>query len=180
MFKLTTVLFLFFAFILTRPEATLPGELLPPPGTIEFIGDAGSPNAFTFERWAFTKIENADDPKNIKVEAVFDVSSLKCDWKELERSVLKKKDYFFVRKFPEARLSIDGAAPMGDGKYKTQALLTLKGVSKEVELMFSLSGEGPYTVHAEGVIQRRMFKFKGDGPKEEVPVRVDAVLTTGQ
>ena len=149
------------------------------PGTIEFIGDAGSPNVMTFERWGFTRVENADTPENIQVEALFDVRTLKCDWKDLQNSLLKKKDYFFARKFPEASLLINGATAQEDGSYMTQAELTLKGVTQTVELNFTISEEKPHTVHAEGVVQRRLFKFTGDGPNDEVPVVVDAVLTTG-
>ena len=180
MFKLITTFTLVTAFLFLQPDTALLDQLPPAPGTIEFIGDAGTPNVFTFENWGFTQIENAGDPENIRVEAVFDVRSLQCDWKELEKNILKKKDYFFVRKFPEARLLIDGATAIEEGKYTTEALLTLKGISKKVTLVFTLSEEAPYTVHAEGVIQRRMFKFTGDGPKEEVPVKVDAVLEVGR
>ncbi|MCB0564551.1 MAG: YceI family protein [Phaeodactylibacter sp.] len=180
MFKLITTLTFVAAFLFLQPDTALLDELPTAPGTIEFIGDAGTPNVFTFENWGFTKIENAGDPENIRVEAVFDVRSLKCDWKELEESILKKKDYFFVKKFPEARLSINGAVATEEGKYTTEALLTLKGISKKVKLVFKISEEAPYTVHAEGVIQRRIFKFTGDGPEEEVPVKVDAVLEVGR
>ena len=180
MFKLITTFTLVTAFLFLQPDTALLDQLPPAPGTIEFIGDAGTPNVFTFENWGFTKIENAGDPENIRVEAVFDVRSLKCDWKELEESILKKKDYFFVKKFPEARLSINGAVATEEGKYTTEALLTLKGISKKVKLVFTISEEAPYTVHAEGVIQRRIFKFTGDGPEEEVPVKVDAVLEVGR
>ena len=176
MFKLITSITLITTFLFLQPDTAILDKLPAAPGTIEFIGDAGSPNVFTFENWGFTKIKNVDDPENIQIEAVFDVRSLKCDWKELEENIRKKKDYFFVKKFPEARLSIDGATARKDGKYTTEALLTLKGISKAVSLVFTISEKAPFTVQAEGVIQRRVFKFTGEGPKEEVPVRVDAVL----
>ncbi|MCB0548364.1 MAG: YceI family protein [Phaeodactylibacter sp.] len=176
MFKLINIFTLITAFFFLQPDTALLDNLPPAPGTIEFIGDAGSPNVFTFENWGFTRVENADDPENIKLEAVFDVRSLQCSWKDLEQSLLKKKDYFFVKKFPEARLSVDGATPLADGRYRTEATLTLKGTSRNVELVFTISEEAPYRVKAEGVVQRRLFKFSGNGPKDEVPVKVDAVL----
>ncbi|MCO6480910.1 MAG: YceI family protein [Phaeodactylibacter sp.] len=176
MFKLITACTLLATFLFLQPDTARLDQLPPPPGTVAFIGDAGSPNTFTFENWGFTRIENPDDPENIQVEAVFDIRSLKCDWKELEESIRDKKDYFFVRKFPEARLFIDGATPVADGQYTTEALLTLKGVTRKVELVFTITPEAPYTVHAEGVVLRRQFKFNGKGPRNEVPVTVDAVL----
>ncbi len=55
-------------------------------------------------------------------------------------------------------------------------MLTLKGISQPVTLTFTISEEAPYEIHAEGVIQRRNFRFTGNGPLDEVPVKVDAVL----
>lgn len=147
------------------------------PGTLTAIGNAGSDNVFTFERWHFSSIEMPDnDPAQIKAVIDIDISSVVCDWKDLEASVKSKKDYFFVRKFPSASVSIDGATLQEDGRYQTEALLTLKGVEKAVTLNFSITEEAPYTVVGEGVLMRREFKFKGDGPKEEVPIAFEAVL----
>jgi polyisoprenoid-binding protein YceI len=147
------------------------------PGTLTAIGDAGSPNVFTFERWHFSSIEMPDnDPSQIKAVIEIDISSAVCDWKDLEASIKKKKDYFFVRKFPSATVSIDGATLQEDGRYQTEALLNLKGIEKVVTLDFSITEEAPYTVIGEGVIMRREFNFKGDGPKEEVPIAFEAVL----
>lgn len=152
----------------------LPAEA---PGKIEFIGDAGGENIFTVKRWAFTEIESADNPEKIKIKAILDTRSIECAWKDLQEGVLKKKDYFYVKKFPEIIVSIDGATQNEDGSYTTQAELLIKGVSNSVPLQFTISEEAPYRVKAEGVIFRSEFKFKGDGPKEEVPVTIDAILS---
>ena len=146
------------------------------PGKIEFIGEAGGKNTFTIKKWAFTKIESVENPENIKVEAILDTRSIECEWKELQDGVLKKKGYFHVKKFPEILVSIDGATANGDGSFETQAKLTIKGVTNLVPLKFTISEQAPYRVQAEGVIYRSKFKFKGNGPKEEVPVKIDANL----
>lgn len=147
------------------------------PGTLTAIGDAGSPNIFTFERWHFATIEMPDnDPSQLKATVEIDVTSVVCDWKDLEASVKKKKSYFFTRKFPQAMVSFDGATLLEDGNYQTEALLSLKGIEKLITLTFSISEEAPYTVKGEGVIMRRNFNFSGDGPKDEVPIAFEAVL----
>lgn len=147
------------------------------PGTLTAIGDAGSPNVFTFERWHFANFEMPDgDPTQVKATIEIDVTSAICDWKDLQASVLKKKDYFFTRKFPTAQVNIDGASATEDGQYTTEALLTLKGIEKPVTLTFSISDEAPYTIEGEGVIMRRSFNFYGDGPKDEVPIAFTAVV----
>ncbi|MEL6650464.1 MAG: YceI family protein [Bacteroidota bacterium] len=144
------------------------------PGTIEFIGDAGSPNVMTFARWQFTRV---DLPQG-NVEAIdlaleINTSSMQTSWKDLEKSLKKKKDYFYIKKFPTATVEIKGAQALADGRYQTDAVLTLKGISKVVPLTFSIDGNH---VVGEGTIMRREFDFTGDGPKDEVPVSFDVYL----
>lgn len=147
------------------------------PGTLTVIGDAGSPNIFTFERWHFAEISMPDDdPTMIHAVVDIDLTSVVCDWKDLEASVKKKKDYFHNKKFPKAMVTINGATLQEDGSYETMALLALKGVEKEVSLNFTISKEKPYQIKGAGVMNRREFRFSGDGPKEEVPIAFEATL----
>lgn len=162
----------FFAF--TSIEIGTTGET---PGTIQAIGNAGSDQVFTFQKWQFTKSEMPENNiENISLEIEINTSSLTCDWKDLEQNVKKKKDYFFIKKFPKATVKIEGAEPLGDGKYRTNADLTLKGKTNPVELIFTISEEAPYQVKGEGVILRRKFGFSGNGPADEVPIMFDVVL----
>jgi len=147
------------------------------PGTLQFIGNAGGDNLFTFQKWQFTNVELPDDNfEKIKATVEINASSFTCDWKDLEVSVKKKKDYFFVKKFPSVNVVIDGAQKQKDGSYTTDASLTLKGVTKVVPLTFTVSETAPYQVKGAGVIMRNDFKFNGDGPSEEVPVKFDFTL----
>lgn len=147
------------------------------PGEIHFVGDAGSPTDFIFEKWDFTKVQIPEGRiEDMMIELQINTSSIRSDWKELEKSIRKKKDYFYVKKFPTATVAIKGAEKMEDGRYRTTARLSLKGVTKPVELTFTISEEPPYRVQGEGVIQRREFKFTGGGPRDEVPIRFDVVL----
>ncbi|MEM1120724.1 MAG: YceI family protein, partial [Bacteroidota bacterium] len=102
--------------------------------------------------------------------------SLTTDWKDLESNIRKKKDYFYVKKFPKATIEIDGATPTADGQYTTEAMLNLKGIRKPVTLTFTITDQAPYRVVGQGVIERKIFNFKGKGPKWEVPVNFDVVL----
>ena len=169
---LTLLVFTFFAF--TSIERSAPPS---PPGVIEVIGDAGSPNIFTFRDWSITSLEIPEDKiENISLTVEIKTGSLSCSWKDLEKNVKKKKDYFHVKKFPRATISINGAEARQDGSYKTSAMLTLKGFTKPVELTFTVTESSPYKVVGEGVIQRSQFGFTGGGPKEEVPVHFEVVL----
>lgn len=146
------------------------------PGTLSFTANAGSDQVFRVERWHFTEVVSADNPTEIKVKASLDISSIVCDWKELEASVKKKKDYFNVSKYQVATVEIEGARALEDGMYETDAMLTLKGISKVVPVQFTISPEAPYRIQATAVVKRKKFKFTGKGPKPEVPVSIDAVL----
>jgi polyisoprenoid-binding protein YceI len=168
----TLVALLFIAHI-ESPYVSFPEEA---PGTLTFIGNAGSDQVFTVERWKFSKVENAAQPESILVEAQLDITSIQCGWADLLKGVKKKKDYFYVKKFKTASVQIEGATANKDGSYSTDALLTLKGKTKKVPMTFTISEEAPYHIEAEGVVMRRKFGFTGGGPKDEVPVKVSADL----
>ncbi len=153
------------------------GERGASPGLIQAIGEAGSPQVFTFEKWEFTEASMAEgEVENIHLAIEINTSSLTCDWKDLQNNIRKKKDYFYVKKFPTATVVIDGATPLEDGRYQTEAMLTLKKKTKPVTLTFSISEEAPYEVKGEGLIIRQDFGFTGGGPKDEVPISFEVTL----
>ncbi len=159
------------------PPTVSPAEWPAAPGVISAIGSAGGANTFTFEKWRFTKAEMPDDKiENISLAIEISTASLTTDWKDLEKSIRSKKDYFYASKFPIARVSIDGATAQGDGKYTCDALVTLKGVSKTVPLTFQISDSKPYQVKGEGLIFRSKFKFTGKGADEKVPLSFEVTL----
>jgi polyisoprenoid-binding protein YceI len=148
------------------------------PGTIEFIGDAGSPNVFVFRKWAFDEIKVPDGKlEEMQIALTIQTGSLETQWKDLEKNIRTKKDYFYVKKFPRATIKIDGAEKQPDGSYTTEAMLTLKGVTKPVKLAFSASETVPYQIKGTGVITRQQFKFTDGGPKDEVPISFDITLS---
>lgn len=147
------------------------------PGKIQFTANAGSEQLFTINDWAFTKVEvKKENITNLHVELEMEMASITCDWKELESSVKKKKDYFYVKGFPKAKVTIDKAAKQADGSYTCQAKLTLKSVTKDVPLTFTVSDEGKLHIKGSGIILRRDFDFTGDGPQNEVSMTFDLML----
>jgi polyisoprenoid-binding protein YceI len=146
-------------------------------GKIQFAADAGSEQLFTVNDWAFTKVAvKKDDIENLHVELEMEMGSISCDWKDLEKSVKKKKDYFYVKGFPKATVTIDKAQKQADGTYTCQAMLTLKNVTKPVVLKFSVNDEGKLHIIGSGTVQRREFDFTGDGPKNEVGMTFDLMI----
>ncbi|MEM9260022.1 MAG: YceI family protein [Bacteroidota bacterium] len=178
MIRFITPIFAALAIITTllycaSPVVSFPTEA---PGTITFIGNAGSDNTFTVNRWKFDQLENLVDPTNIKVAATLDMTSITTGWKDLEKNLHKKKEYFNSKKFNTAQVKIEGATLQEDGSYLAEALLSLKGVQRAVPITFTLTGSGPYQLEAKATVMRRKFKFTGNGPKDEVPVMVSAAL----
>lgn len=152
-----------------------------PPGRLEVIGYAGSERVFTFQKWKINKLEwTAGDFENIDIEILIDCKSLHHDWKDLKKSIRKKKDYFYVSKFPTATASVTSAKKTGDGTYKADMVLSLKGITKNVPITFNVTGTGtaedPYKVTGAGELNRRKFDFYGNGPKNKVPVKFDITL----
>jgi len=143
----------------------------PSPGTIEVIGDAGSANVFTFNKWSFTTFDVPEgNIEMIKAIAEINTTSLTCDWKDLQNNIRKKKDYFYVKKFPTALVSVDGAKKLEDGSYETEAMLTLKKYTKPVTLNFKVVGNEPLVIEGTGEMKRQTWGFTGGGPADIVPI----------
>ena len=148
-----------------------------PPGVIQAIGNAGSDQVFTFKKWKIESLNwEAGKYEGIKLSILIDCKSLSTDWKDLEKNVRKKKDYFYVKKFPTAQITINGASNNPDGTYNTEMELTLKGITKTVPLTFKIDPENNLKIIGNGELNRRKFKFNGGGPKDEVPLHFEITL----
>lgn len=148
-----------------------------PPGVIQAIGNAGSEQIFTFKKWKIEKLDwTTGDYENIKLEVLIDCKSLSNDWKDLEKNIRKKKDYFYVKKFPTAKVIVNGAQKVSDQEYATDMELTLKGITKTVPVTFTVDASNNLKIKGSGKINRRKFKFTGGGPKDEVPLSFEITL----
>jgi polyisoprenoid-binding protein YceI len=155
----------------------VPGEtrLADAPGLLSCTARTQTEQTFVFRRWQLEGAALPDgDFARVSVQVLVETASLSCDWKELEKSIKKKKDYFYVKKFPRASIRIDGAVRQSDGRYLAQAKLVLKGVEGTVPLLFSAVEEGGrWRVSGGGTLDRRSFGFTGDGPQDAVDIRFD-------
>ncbi|MEM9858853.1 MAG: YceI family protein [Bacteroidota bacterium] len=149
-----------------------------PPGVIQAIGNAGSDQVFTFKKWKIEKLkwEEPGDYEGIYLEVLIDCKSLTTDWKDLEKNIRKKKDYFYVKKFPTAKVIVKGAQKISDQEYTAEMELTLKGVTKVVPVTFLTDASNHLKISGTGEINRRKFKFTGGGPKNEVPLSFEITL----
>ena len=79
------------------------------------------------------------DLTKAKVEAVIKVASI--DTQNSKRDDhLRSEDFFFVEKFPEITFKSSSVEKKGDG-YVLKGTLTMRGVSKQVDIPFEVLGE---------------------------------------
>ncbi len=170
----TLTLLAFIGFLSSFVGIGTTGETM---GKIQFIGDAGTQTTFTVEQWSFTKMDvKKDKIEDLHVELEMNLSSMTAGWKELLENIKKKKDYFYVKKFPKATVVIDKATKVKDNEYTCTAQLTLKSITKPVVLTFTVEGDKELKIKGKGTVIRQDFDFTGGGPKNEVPVLFDLVL----
>ncbi|MBL4869461.1 MAG: YceI family protein [Robiginitomaculum sp.] len=125
------------------------------------------------------------DPANLEtahVRAEIDLSSV--DAGEIERTeALPGKDWFFVKSFPKAVFESTSFIHQGGENYLAQATLTLRGVTKEITLPFTLKIENNIA-HMQGSLTlnrrdfdvgRGMWKSESDvGHQVKVTITVKA------
>ncbi|MEY4902334.1 MAG: hypothetical protein RLZZ292_149 [Bacteroidota bacterium] len=147
------------------------------PGTITFSTDAGQESVFTVGNWKFLQCDiKPDAVEKLHVEAEMDMGSINASWKALEKNIKKKKDYFYVKHFPTAMLSVNGATKVKDNEYTCNATLTLRDIAKPVILTFTTSKTTDgLLIKGTGTVNRRDHEFTGDGPKDLVPVNFEFV-----
>ncbi len=154
-----------------------PPKIADAPGLIEWTGIAGWTAKGDFTRWEFKKAKvPGGDFENVQIEVVVDMNSVNTENKDLENH-LRQMDYFGVKKFPLATITIDGAMKNEDGSYSAMAQFTIREITQDIAIDFTVEGEeAPYTVKGSSEIQRKDFDISGDGPKNNVPLAFEVTI----
>ena len=112
-------------------------------------------------------LTGGDEPR---LEGIVDLTSATTD-DEQRDTHLASPDFFDVERFPQATFRSTSIEDLGDGAVRVAGDLTLKGVSKEIELTGSVAGPatdpwGNERVGLEltGVIDRNEFGVKWNVP----------------
>ncbi|MEX1358356.1 MAG: YceI family protein [Gaiellaceae bacterium] len=112
-------------------------------------------------------LTGGDEPR---LEGIVDLTSATTD-DEQRDGHLASPDFFDVERFPQATFSSTSFEQLGDGTVRVAGDLTLKGVTKEIELTGSVAGPatdpwGNERVGLElaGVIDRNDFGVKWNAP----------------
>lgn len=122
--------------------------------TAEQAGDQ-----FTGRFTQFTPVIDFDPaaPQTGKIAITIDMASVAIDDKD-RRDSLPTEDWFFTEKFPTASFTSSNIIQSGNGGFTANGKLTLRGVTLDVALPFTLREEAGIT-HAEGsvILQRQQF-----------------------
>lgn len=124
-----------------------------------------------------------DYTESAVVKAVVSTGSVDAGDRD-RNSILPTKDWFYVKKFPEAVFYSESVARLEDGSYAATGDLTLKGMTRSIVLPFSLDVTGNQA-HAVGefTLDRSDFNVgEGSYATDEwidfkVTVRIDVFAT---
>lgn len=103
-------------------------------------------------------IVNFDEskPSNSQFQVTFDVNTIDTDNKDRDKH-LKNEDFFEVETYPTIKFSSLSVSKDGDG-YKVRGNLTIKDVTKEIELPFSVRKDaGKTTLTGKLTIDRKAY-----------------------
>lgn len=119
-----------------------------------------------------------EHPETGSIEAVVKTGSVTTDYEDIAET-LKTAPWFDVTTYPEAVFKSAAIREVGDHRYEATGMFTLRGVSKEVTLSFTLGGALPDRAHVEGgwVIKRTDYGV-GQGGWAATSVVADEVKIT--
>lgn len=146
--------------------------------TIRFEAiDGGKPFSGKFDRFAIQIKMNPEDPVGGAIMALIDIASVDASSNE-RTGALPSKEWFDTARFPIAEFSSENITRLADGSYAATGNLSIKGLSKEIVLPFTLSQDGETALANASVTLSRTDFNVGEGnfkTDEQVgyPVRVD-------
>jgi len=152
---------------------------------IEFSGThADMPFKGRFEEWA---VQISFDPANLstsKLIATFNTASAKTG-NAIYDGTLPQKDWFDVKKHPQANFIGTSITAKEDGHYNAQGKLTIRGITNPVSFDFTLSDLDKSPVKLDGTLTINRLDFdigKGsDASAEwvgrEITIKIDVWST---
>ena len=110
-----------------------------------------------FDRFDLAIKLDPDNPETGRIEAVIDLSSVDAGSKE-RNQVLPTKDWFDIKNHAQAHFSSSNIIRLDNGDYEARGELSLKGISKEIVLPFTLDHDD-VKAHATGKVSFNRTDF---------------------
>lgn len=160
------------------PAGAADWHIVPDESTLGIIGHQNDV-AFVGEFLAFDAAItfDPDDPGAATIDVEIDMASLETDNPQRDE-IVRGVDLFNVADHPTAQFTANGFTVEGDRHYGTVGELTIRGVTHEVALPFSLAIDGD-RAHAVGemVINRLDFNVGEGRWASEQPVAYEVTIT---
>lgn len=96
----------------------------------------------SFENFEGTIRMNPDDLSSLKAEAVIETSSISTN-EEKRDAHLRSEDFFDAENHPELTFRSTEIVDVDGTSFRMKGRLTMRGVTKSVELLGEMLGEGP-------------------------------------
>jgi polyisoprenoid-binding protein YceI len=127
-----------------------------------------------FRKYAATVFWNAARPESSRATVEIDVASFDMG-EDSVNAEARGADFFDAPRHPKAVFEATGAKPLGGDRYEVAGRLTLKGVTREVLVPFTVRAEGASDVF-EGIATVRRLDFRvGDGTWRDTSILANEV-----
>ena len=145
------VLCMALAFCGAGPACAAEWALQPAQSTLEFSGtQTGASFSGAFTRWTAQISFDPANPKAAHIKIIVDTSSAKTG--DVQRdTAIPDGDWFNSAVFPQAVFEAVGFTPGAAGNYSTLGVLTIRGVTRKVNMPFTLALTGD-TAIAKGQV----------------------------
>ncbi len=114
------------------------------------------------------------NPESLKIDLEIKVASIDTDNEDRDKH-LRSDDFFSAEKYPEIKFVSKKMTKVGGKKYKLVGDLTMKGVTKEVELDVKFNG----SVKDPWGNERMGFKLSGEVNRFDYGLKWNKLLETG-
>jgi polyisoprenoid-binding protein YceI len=127
-----------------------------------------------FGKYDATVESSNDDFTDAKINFEADVTSISTKNEQRDQH-LQAEDFFHAAQYPKITFVSTGVTKVDDEEYKVTGNLTIRGISKPVELTVEFSGivKDPYGQTKAG------FEIKGKINRKDYGLTYDAVTETG-
>jgi polyisoprenoid-binding protein YceI len=127
-----------------------------------------------FRRFEARIAWNAARPEASTADVAIDVASIDLGDKSFDDEA-KSRAFFNAAQFPQARFVATGVKALGGGRYEAVGKLTVKGVTRDVVMPFTVKADGAVLLF-EGAVPIRRLEFNiGEGSWKDTSILADEV-----
>jgi polyisoprenoid-binding protein YceI len=135
---------------------------------VKFAGkQMGVPAEGQFKKFSADVNLDPTKPESTRAQIAIDANSIDLGSAEFDTEV-KRKPWLDAAGHPQAKFVSSGVKATGNGRYEMTGKLTIKGITREVVVPFSMQQESGVTT-AQGAMDFKRLDFKlGEGPWEDL------------